>query len=632
MAYLKAVDLAKAYGAHDLFAGLSFSIQAGDRLALIGPNGAGKSTLLRILAGEEVPDRGRVDRAAGVRVGFLPQQTLLAVEAGRRRQGLVWDYCLQAFAHLVEMEARLKRLERSMAEDQKALEDYGVLQAAFERLGGYDFHARIRRVMRGLGVPEEAFMRPLRELSGGERRRVALARLLLEAPDLLLLDEPTNHLDFAAVEWLEDWLAKRRGACVMVSHDRRFLDRSSTKVWELAGGRLEVNRGNYSAYLEQRRRRQESQWARHLAQERRIRKEEEFIRRNIAGQKSRQAKGRRKRLERLKAQERVEAPRREEKGMGVRFEAGKRGGDLVLETRDLQVGYRSMARALFRVPDLVLRRGERVAILGPNGSGKSALLKTILGLIPPYAGSVRLGAGLQVGYFAQGQEDLPLEETPLGALAEWAPGLGREAHLSLLARFSLTGDLAETPIGRLSGGERERLALLRLTLLKANVLLLDEPTNHLDIPAQEALQEALQAFQGTLLLVSHDRFLIDAVADGLWAILAESRSLEVLEGGYERYRQRVMRAGAKRAAERRAAGRRPGPRARRPKPADLQALERRVLEFEAKLQALERELQQVGEDYRRARELGERWEACNRALQQALGEWETAARHVDHGP
>ena len=632
MSYLRANDLGKAYGAHDLFAGLTFSVEADDRIALIGANGAGKSTLLRILAAEEQPDAGRLTRAARLRLGFLPQQTLLAATPGKGAKMRAWDYCLEAFAELTAMEDRLRATEAAMGDDPEALAEYGRLQAAYEQAGGYDYHARIGRVLRGLGIPESAFQRPLGELSGGERRRVALARLLLEDPDLLLLDEPTNHLDFAAVEWLEGWLGARRGACVMVSHDRRFLDRSASKVWELANGRLTAYRGNYSAYLEQRALREESQLTRYLAQQRKIQKEEEFIRRNIAGQKSRQAKGRRKRLERLKAEGQVERPQREEKAMRVRFEARARGGDLVLETHDLWVGYRQAGAPLFQVPDLVLRRGERVAILGPNGSGKSALLKTILGQIKPYSGSLRLGEGLEVGYFAQGQEDLPLQETPLGALNDWAPDMGREARLRLLARFSLTGEAVELPIGQLSGGERERLALCRLTLLKANLLLLDEPTNHLDIPAQEALQEALQAFAGTLLLVTHDRYLIDAVTRVVWAVLSQERRLEILPRGYAAYRKRVSGAARREAPAGRMPRRNRPRRARSVKGPDLAALEARVVELEAELAALGQALQQAGEDYARARELGQRWQECEQALQQAMAEWEAAARGVDAGP
>jgi ATP-binding cassette subfamily F protein 3 len=505
--------LSKHFGAQDVFDGVNVQIAHGERAALVGPNGAGKTTLLRILAGLETLSAGQVYRAKGLRVGYLPQEVMLT-----NVEGTLWELAHAAFAHLQQQAAVLRRLEEAMsattdpAERDQLLARYGEAQAAFELAGGYTYEQQMRQVLSGLGFDEEDYHRPLTQLSGGQQTRAHLARLLLDAPDLLLLDEPTNHLDVAAVEWLEDYLQSWPGALVVVAHDRYFLDKVATKVWDLDFGRVEVYRGNYSAYLGQRTERRERQQREFKRQQTFVAKEEEFIRRNIAGQRTKEAQGRRKRLERL---ERVE-PTLTEKHIKLDLSADLRSGDLVLATYDLVVGYEPDA-PLFTCPDLEIRRGDRVALLGPNGAGKTTFVKTILKEVKPLAGRVRLGAAVEIGYFAQAHagldpsrsvldEVLSVENLPLGQARNY------------LGRFLFSGDDVFKPVGALSGGERARVALAKLTLLGANFLVLDEPTNHLDIPSQEILQEVLSDFPGTILLVSHDRYFVDALATQVWAL------------------------------------------------------------------------------------------------------------------
>lgn len=513
MSILTATGLSKHFGAQDVFDGVSLQIAHGERAALVGPNGTGKTTLLRILAGLEVPSSGQVTYAKGLRIGYLPQEATLADV-----DGTLWGLAQAAFDHLQRRAAELRRLEEAMAavtdpaERDLLLTRYGRAQEAFDLAGGYTYEHRMRQVLSGLGFDEEDYQRPLAEFSGGQQTRAHLAHLLLDAPDLLLLDEPTNHLDLTAVEWLEEYLSNWPGAVVLVAHDRYFLDKVATRVWDLSGGRLEAYRGNYSAYVQQRAERHERQRREFSRQQAVIAKEEEFIRRNIAGQRTREAQGRRKRLERLERIERLQ----DEKHIHLNLHTDLRSGDLVLATHDLVVGYEPDA-PLFACPDLEIRRGDRVALIGPNGAGKTTFVKTILKEVKPLSGRVRLGAAVEIGYFAQAHaglnpgrsvldEVLSVENLPIGQVRNY------------LARFLFRGDDVFKPISALSGGERARVALAQLALRGANLLMLDEPTNHLDISSQEILQEVLNDFPGTILLVSHDRYFMDALATQVWAL------------------------------------------------------------------------------------------------------------------
>ena len=625
-------QLAKSYGPQDLFWDVSCSVARGDRIALVGANGTGKTTLLRILAGLEEPTSGRVHRAKGLRIGYLPQGASLEGD------GSLWQEIMAVFEPLRAMEARLHDLEVQMANPaaaQEALEAYAPLRERFEAQGGYTYQDRARHVLMGLGFPTEEHDLPVAHLSGGQKTRASLARLLLESPDLLLLDEPTNHLDLQAIEWLEGYLNTWEGTVILVAHDRYFMDRVVRKVWELAFGQIEVYGGNYSHYTLQRLERRERLAREYQAQQEMIARQEDFIQRNIAGQLHRQAKGRLKRLERFKEQELLERPR-EEQTISLRFQDPLRSGDKVLWTQDLVVGY-EREEPLFHCPDLDLRRGKCVALLGPNGSGKTTLLKTLLGQVAPLAGYARLGASLKIGYFAQVHSDLDPDKTPLDAVLE-VKNLPLAEARNFLARFLFRGDDVFKRIGSLSGGERSRVALARLVLERANFLLLDEPTNHLDIASQEILESVLDEYAGTILLVTHDRYLVDRLASQLWIINEEERALEVFEGTWAEYQEARTRqnpepapeeSNEKRSVDERQA-RREQQRARR----EEEARRQQVAELEAEIQRLEHQVQalqdEIGEasarqEAMRVYELGTLYREIEGQLQERLELWSELA-------
>jgi ATP-binding cassette subfamily F protein 3 len=560
---LNAVGLSKHFGAHDVFDDVNLQVAHGDRIGLVGANGSGKSTLLRILADLETPSAGRVHRAKGVRIGYLPQEVTL-----HGGDGTLMERALTAFEPLRRQAAHLRQMEEAIAaaEDATARDEllvrYGEAQAAFDSAGGYTYEQRIRRVLGGLGFGEDDHDCRLDMLSGGQQTRAYLAQLLLSDLDLLLLDEPTNHLDLTAVEWLEDHLLDWPGAIVVVAHDRYFLDRVTTRICDLDGGGLQSYRGNYSAYVRQRAERRMLQRREYERQQEFVAREEDFIRRNIAGQRTKEAQGRRKRLERMELVERAVA----ERHIHLDLSTDLRSGDLVLATHDLQVGY-DPQRPLFTCPDAEIRRGERVALLGPNGAGKTTFIRTILRHVKPLRGRVRVGAAVEIGYFAQAHAGLNPQHSVLEAILA-VRNLPLAEARDYLARFLFRGDDVFKRVADLSGGERARVALARLSLQGANFLVLDEPTNHLDIPSQEVLQSVLSDFPGTILLVSHDRFFVDALATQVWAL--EGARLYVSAGGYAAYL--AERQARRQADEVAAAGvAAPSPRTQRSAPARPEA-------------------------------------------------------------
>jgi ATP-binding cassette subfamily F protein 3 len=532
MALLTATNLTKSFGPNDIFESITFSIPKRARVAIVGPNGIGKTTLLRILVGLDDPSQGVVHRAKGLRIGYLPQ------EATTITHGTLWSMCLSPFQNLMTMSAELTHLEKRMADppvNAEILNRYGTLQTTFENQGGYTYENRIKQTLTGLGFEVSDYHRPINQLSGGQRTRAVLARLLLESPDLLLLDEPTNHLDITAVEWLESYLKDWEGAVVIVSHDRYFLDQVAHAIWEMTPA-IEIYRGNYTAYLHQREERYARRLAEFEAQHEFIEKEEGYIRRNIAGQNTSQAKGRQRRLSRLLEEARLLPPTHAPRRMHMRLEPVARSGELVLRTYDLQIGYHDEGHPLFYCPDLLLQRLECTAIIGPNGAGKTTFLKTILDKIPPYAGQTQLGASLKIAYFAQAHEDLNPDKTLMEEIGRVAPNLLPAEVRNYLAKYLFTGEDVFRQVSTLSGGERGRLALAKLALSDANLLLLDEPTNHLDLPTQEVLQSILSDYHGTIILVSHDRYLIDALATQIWEVDPELATLHVFKGSYTEYR------------------------------------------------------------------------------------------------
>ncbi len=482
MSVLTAQNLAKSFGPVDIFEDLTFAVPRRARIAIVGPNGVGKTTLLRILAGVEEPTRGSVHRARGLSIGYLPQEAVTV------REGTLWSYCLMAFEALLAQADELKALERDMQNPDcppDVLQRYGTVLSRFEHGGGYTYANRIQQTLAGLGFAETDYQRPLTQLSGGQRTRAVLARLLLDEPDLLLLDEPSNHLDIAAVEWLEAWLRDWNGAVVIVSHDRYFLDQTASQVWEMTPA-LEVYRGNYTAYLTQREARYTRRLAEFEAQNEYIEKQEDYIRRFLGTQNNNQARGRQRRLERLLADSRLSAPKANIRPMRLRLSLAGRSGDLVLRSYDLQVGYQDEGRPLFHAPDLVLKRGECVAIIGPNGAGKTTLLKTILSQIPFTRGGLNLAPAWKVGYFAQAHEGLNPE---LSLIEEINPSplpcCPAEAR-NYLAKYGFTGEEVFSRVQTLSGGERGRLALAKLALTDANLSCWTSPPTTLTCPPRKS--------------------------------------------------------------------------------------------------------------------------------------------------
>ena len=522
MPILTATNICKSFGIQDVFEDVTVSVAHGEKIALVGPNGEGKTTLLRILIGKEAPASGQVTRMHSARIGYLPQHADLGGDE------TPWEMCCAVFGELQEMRARLRALEDNLADQDKrgaALERYGRLQEAFEHAGGYEYEVEIRTVLSGLGLNQTHIHRPLGQLSGGERTRALLARLLLEKPNILVLDEPTNHLDLQAVEWLESYLQAWHEALLVVSHDRRFLDKVVNRIWDLAFGQLERYRGNYTKYVELRAARMARRLTEWKEQQALIAKTEAFVRRYKAGQRTKEAQGREKRLNRMQRLARPPQART----IALRLGSDLRSGELVLRTYDLVAGYDT---PLLAVPDLELHRLHRAALIGPNGSGKTTFLKTALGQMPPLIGRVRLGASLRIGYWAQSREDLNPENTIVDEIMQ-AKDLRIAEVRDLMARFLFTGDDPFKRIGDLSGGEQCRVALAKLTLAEPNFLVLDEPTNQLDIPSQEIIESILGEFIGTVLFVTHDRYLIDALATEVWAI--ENGHLRVYEGNYQEY-------------------------------------------------------------------------------------------------
>jgi ATP-binding cassette subfamily F protein 3 len=568
MSLITTVNLGKSFDPIDIFHGLSLSIPHGARVALVGPNGIGKTTLLRVMAGDDSSSEGSVKHAKGLTIGFLPQESVL------ESKFTLWQECLIPFEDIQVMERKLAELEQQISAQEQPedlLEEYGKLQARFEHQGGYVYETRIRQVLSGLGFSSQEYDMPVEHLSGGQRTRALLGRLLLEAPRLLILDEPTNHLDIEAVEWLENSLSKWDGAVLIVSHDRYFMDKVCNHVWEMSKTGIEEYRGNYTHYLQQRHERWNLRSKEFEAEKARLEKELEYIKRNIAAQNVSQAKGRLKRLSRQlqaidqigldgmkgkkwaeistsvrttpsvmsvdEAHRRIKGlhnPLKKPQQLRLSLRPRKRSGNIVLRTEDLEVGY--PGDPLFTTPDIELRRLDRIALIGPNGSGKTTFLKTILGNIPPLAGSVNLGASLDVGYFAQAHEDLNPAHTLIEEIESIAPHMIVAKIRSYLASYLFTGDDVYKKVSVLSGGEGGRLALSKLALSDSNLLLLDEPTNHLDILSQEVLQKVLDDFSGTIILVTHDRYLIDALGTQIWEIKKNGKRLTVFKGTYSQYK------------------------------------------------------------------------------------------------
>jgi ATP-binding cassette subfamily F protein 3 len=498
--------VSKSFGSQDVLRDVSFQINPSEKIGLIGANGAGKTTLLKMIGRFVEPDTGSITRKSQLQIGTLDQ--IPDFHEGTS----VFEEGLRASGYLQGIEGELRDLEHLIAESsaRDVLDRYSQLQHEFELKGGYSYRARTEAALHGVGFSANAFEKPSRDLSGGEKNRLALAKLLLSDTELLLLDEPTNHLDIRSIEWLENFLKETQKTVVIVSHDRFFLDRTADRIIEISGAAIQDYRGNYSYYLKQREERyarQEKEWQ---LQNEWIQQQEDYIRRNIAGQKTKQAQSRRKLLARVKP---LEKPRATSAKVKFRFLPVERSGRYVLTTRELSIGYDD--KPLVQSIQFEVQRGERWAILGANGSGKTTLLRTLVGARSPIEGELEWNGSLDVGYYDQQLQDLNPERTVLEEIRELDSAATDGELRSYLAQFLFSGEDISKLVGKLSGGEKSRLMLARIIYANPQLLALDEPTNHLDIASREALETALAEYPGTILFVTHDRYLVQKIATHL---------------------------------------------------------------------------------------------------------------------
>lgn len=506
-------ELSKSFGAEEILNNIKLEIKHNDRLAIVGRNGAGKSTLLKIMAEELSYDKGDIFKPKDLTIGYLPQHASLDSNQ------TIWAEMLAVFEHLLTQESELRSLEDEMGKSssltnsnyEKLLEDYDHLQQAFDRGGGYRYEADIKAVLSGLDFQDYDFHTPIQELSGGQKTRLALGKLLLQKPSLLILDEPTNHLDIDTLSWLETYLTNYPGAVAIVSHDRYFLDQTVSIVYEISRHQSKKYHGTYSGFLEERAKDYEKELKSFEQQQIDIKKMEDFVQRNLArASTTKRAQSRRKQLEKM---DKLDRPLGEESSANFSFQVDKRSGNDVLKIADLSFHYEDEHDPLFSNVNMHVNRGERIALVGPNGIGKTTLLKIILGRFKQQQGNIQLGTNVELGYYDQEQADLTSSKTVLAELWDEYPLVNERDIRTVLGNFLFSGDDVLKPIHSLSGGEKARLALSKLMMQKANLLVLDEPTNHLDIDSKEVLESALINFPGSIIFVSHDRYFINKIAD-----------------------------------------------------------------------------------------------------------------------
>jgi ATP-binding cassette subfamily F protein 3 len=636
MSLLIAEHICHSFGPEDVLKNISFRLSETDRIGLIGPNGEGKSTLMKIIGGFLESTLGEIQRKQGLSVGYLPQ-TPPALDGGT-----IYDAMLAVFTDVRQLETELHTAAAQLAQngdDPDELKRYGDLQHQFECLGGYDYPHRIEQVLTGLGFEQSMWHQSLATLSGGQRTRTYLATLLLKEPELLLLDEPTNHLDLDSIEWLEEYLKSFKGAILVVSHDRYFLDHVTQYTWEISFGGLETYHGAYSHYLQQREIRQKERTRQWEEQQEFIEKTRDFIARHLAGQRTKEAQGRRTRLERFLRDEAIEKPR-EHETMHIHLQSRGRTGDIVLRAEDLTVGY-DVAKPLATLNNLEILRGQRIAIVGPNGTGKTTLMRTILGELKPLSGAVRLGSNVKVGYISQTHHEMDPEMTAIETVMAMKKNCLEEEARNVLGSLLLSGDDVFKKISKLSGGQRSRVAIARLMMREINVLALDEPTNHLDIPSTQLIQEVLQQFDGTVIFVSHDRYLVQAVATHIWAI--DKGAVRCVPGNWETYlawreKRKSEQALADALPDKAKEERVQDYREARKQANQLQKLRRRYEQLEADIEKNEKALAKLNESISSAgqhghidevTQLGEEYERTSVFLQKLYKEWEDLAETLE---
>lgn len=608
--------------------GVSFQVNVNEKVGLVGRNGAGKTTVFRILTGKESADSGDVIKMNGLKLGLLDQH--VDFESG----DTVHTAALSAFKEIHDIEAEMRRLEHRMATDysEEILNKYADLQNAFELADGFTYAARAEAILQGIGFDRDMWDHDASMLSGGQKNRLGMVRMLLSGADVLLLDEPTNHLDVHAVEWLEEFLKTYDKSYVVISHDRYFLDRTTNRVIEIDRGQAVTYKGNYSDYLVERELRREQQQREYENQQSLINKTEEFIRRNLEGQKTKQAKSRRNMLERM---ERLEAVQSEKHGGSFKLKNVERTGNNVLMTEELAIGYGD--KVLASGINISLHRGGVLGVIGGNGTGKTTLLKTLLGEIREIDGKILWGTKVNIGYYSQSLDDLHDGNTVLLELKRIAPMVESVVLRSFLARFLFFGEDVDKPVTALSGGEKGRLALAKLIYSQKNVLILDEPTNHLDIPAREALESALDEYPGTIITVSHDRFFLDRIASQMLSFEDNGHVLDYL-GNYTEFhdwREARLKAGSLNFNEKKTVEpkKQVGSNSGLSKNQQLQ-LEKRIAEIEKLIPDLESQISdlnaqmsqpEIAADFTRLNELTDKLKQTEEEVQQLYSEWESAA-------
>lgn len=630
----------KSYGGNEILRDVSFQINANEKVGLVGRNGAGKTTVFKLIIQEETQDSGEISKISGLRVGMLEQHVDFSTDE------TVHTAALSAFQKLHDIEAEMRDLEKQMESDSSEgiLERYSELQTEFEREGGFEYTARAEAILLGLGFPKKDWGLETKKLSGGQKNRLGMARLLLSESHVLLLDEPTNHLDVTAVEWLENFLQTYGKSYVIITHDRYFLDKVSSKIIEIENGSAYSYTGNYTKFLVQSDLRREQQKREYDNQQAFIIKTQAFIRKNLAGQKTKQAKSRRNMLERM---ERVDSISADRSGGNFDLKEIERAGTNVLSVEDLEIGYGESILA--RDIGFRLLRGECLGVIGGNGTGKTTLLKTIIGEIREMAGKIIWGTKTSIGYYSQQLEDLDRHNDVINELRKVAPVAENGQLRSFLARFLFFGDDVFKRVGDLSGGEKGRLSLAKLIYSNVNVLILDEPTNHLDIPSREALEGALREFEGTIVTVSHDRYFLDQIATQIFSFESEGK-VEIFNGNYSEFHDwkesrelslpliKETKLNIDLNADRSRGSSKSEPKELSLSKNEIRKIKERVAEIEEIVSKLEEDLKKltfqmnqpkVANDHEQLKELLKNYKQNEKKLQEMYSEWENILEKID---
>lgn len=632
--------LSKLYGAETILANIKLEVQTKDRIALVGRNGAGKSTLLKIIAGELSHDGGEIIKPKDVSIGYLAQNT------GLETSLTIWDEMLTVFTHLQQMETKLRRLEQEMGKEEnfsneatyeRLLADYDQLQLDYKDQGGYQYEADIRSILSGLGFPVETHQTTISTLSGGQKTRLALGKLLLTKPDLLILDEPTNHLDIETLTWLEQYLQGYPGAILIVSHDRYFLDKLVTQVYEISNKESRRFVGNYSKYLDLKSALYEQEMKRYEKQQDEIAKLEDFVQKNIArASTTKRAQSRRKQLDRM---ELLTRPLGDSKSASFHFDIEKQSGNDVLQVKDATIGYDE--DPIIEHVTMRLTRGDSVALVGPNGIGKSTLLKSLVNKLPLLHGDVSFGSNVSVGYYDQEQANLTSSKRVLNELWDEYPLQPEKEIRTILGNFLFTGDDVLKPVSSLSGGQKARLALAKLMMQKSNLLILDEPTNHLDLNSKEILENALIDYPGTLLFVSHDRYFINRVTTtvvelstegaqeylGDYDYYVEKKNEMIERAAFEQQEQQENQAPVQKTVAQEKLNyleEKERKQLERQRTRKIEELEQNIVEFEEEIATLEDQLclPEIYADYEKASEITTKKQTLQEQLDACMAEWE----------